>query len=303
LPLGQLPLNAPCAPEGPTLKLTHAEGVGPNGAHTFTVNDATWPPWTLDCARVTLTHSAGGELAAMRTAPAESAEPPDAEEDPPDAEEDPPDAEEDPPDAGEEAAADAEDDVAAADDESDGDGEGDGDAEATGRYSHCAPGGRAKEVSDAKAAPPPGQATTARTTPPAVATASRRSLRGRWGRAVRRRRRCRRRRRSNRRSRRRRGRRGCDRACSDAAIVPVVRVLAVYSACTLSSPSCVITTEVSRPEPVVLPREVTATFTTRAPPGEPGRAEQVDRDHQASSCPQWRPPVSKLIGYAQCVQR
>lgn len=165
MPLGQLPLNAPCAPEGPTLRLTHAEGVGPNGAHTFTVNDAAWPPWTLDCAAVTLTHSAGGvELAAMRTAPAESAEPPDALEEPVDALEEPVDAEEDPPD-GEEAAADA-----PADDESDGDGEGDGEAEATGRYSHCAPGGSATAASDAKAASLPGQATTANTTPAAVAT-------------------------------------------------------------------------------------------------------------------------------------
>lgn len=39
-PLGHVPLNTPRVPDGPVLRLTHAEGVGPYGAHTFTVNEA-----------------------------------------------------------------------------------------------------------------------------------------------------------------------------------------------------------------------------------------------------------------------
>ncbi len=192
LPLGHIPVNEPRAPEGPTLRLTHAEGVGPNGAHTFTVNDTAWPPWTLDCDRVTLTHSAGGEsLAATPAEPAESsdaltesAEPPDALE-LPDALEDAlddedalEDADAELADAEDEAAADGEEDVDPADESgADGEGDGEADAEATGRYSHCAPGGSAKAAPDAKATLPPGQATTPRTTPAAVATTNRRRTR------------------------------------------------------------------------------------------------------------------------------
>jgi hypothetical protein len=150
LPLGHCPANAPRAPEGPAVRLTHAEGVGPYGAHTFTVNDATWPPWTLDCAGVTLTHSAGGVEEAAKPAACAAAEPeePEAEDE---ADEDDDDADEDDAD----------------DDDADGEEDGEGDAGATGRYSHCAPGGKA---TDAKAVLPPGQATTAKTATAAVAT-------------------------------------------------------------------------------------------------------------------------------------
>lgn len=151
LPLGHAAVNTPRVPEGPALRLTHAEGVGPYGAQTFTVNDAAWPPSTLDCARVTLTHSAGVELAADKPADDEPADDEPAEE-----------AEAEPEDA------DAEEDAEA---EEDADGDGDGDAAATGRYSHCAPGGSANDPTDANAASFPDQATTARTTPAVVATA------------------------------------------------------------------------------------------------------------------------------------
>ena len=151
-PLGHIPLNTPRVPDGPALRLTHAEGVGPYGAHTFTVNDAAWPPWTLDCARVTLTHNAGGvEDADKPAAPADEEEDEEADEE--DADDDADEAE-----ADEEADEEDEDDVA-------GDGDGGG---GTGRYSHCAPGGNATA---ATATLPPGQATTANTTTAAEATA------------------------------------------------------------------------------------------------------------------------------------
>jgi hypothetical protein len=147
-PLGHDAVNTPRAPDGPAERLTHADGVGPYGAHTFTVNDATWPPSTLDCARVTLTHSAGVVADAADMADELSEE---ADAEPEDAEPADEDAEED---------ADA-----------DGDGEGDADAVATGKYWHCAPGGSAKDSTDARATLPPGKATTAKMTPAVVATA------------------------------------------------------------------------------------------------------------------------------------